>query len=59
MLSVLTREPLEGLTLKAALLLAFGLTFGIWLFAACYLTKRIGDVAIRAAAINTRVVLDG
>jgi signal transduction histidine kinase len=54
MLSVLTREPLEGLTLKAALLLAFGLTFGIWSFAGYYFTKRIGDVAIRAAAINTR-----
>ena len=54
MLSVLNREPLEGLTLKAALLLGFGLTFGIWLFAGYYFTKRMGIVESRAAAINAR-----
>ena len=54
MVSVLNREPLEGLTIKAALLLGFGLTFGIWLFAGYYFTKRIGDVERRAAAINAR-----
>jgi signal transduction histidine kinase len=54
MLPVLNREPLEGLTLKAALLLGFGLTFGIWLLAGYYFTKRMGDVESRAAAINAR-----
>jgi signal transduction histidine kinase len=43
-----------GLTIKAALLLGFGLTFGVWLFAGYYLTKRIGDVESRSAAINAR-----
>ena len=54
MVLVLNREPLERLTIKAALLLGFGLTFGIWLFAGSYFSKRIGDVERRAAAINTR-----
>ena len=51
---MLNREPLQGLTIRAALLLGFGLTFGIWLFAGYYFTKRIGDVEVRASAINTR-----
>jgi signal transduction histidine kinase len=42
--------------LKAALLLGFGLTFGIWLFAGSYFTRRILDVERRANAINTRFV---
>ena len=54
MLAMAHREPLDGLTIKAALLLGFGLTFGIWLFAGYYFTKRSGDVEHRAAAINTR-----
>ena len=48
------REPLEGLPIRAALLLGFGLTFGIWLFAGYSFTKRIGEVESRASAINTR-----
>ena len=48
------REPLEGLPIRAALLLGFGLTFGIWLFAGYSFTKRIGEVEGRASAINTR-----
>ena len=44
----------EGLTIRAALLLGFGLTFGIWLFAGYSFTKRIGEVEGRASAINTR-----
>jgi signal transduction histidine kinase len=54
MVSVLSREPLQGLTIKAALLLGFGLTFGIWLFAGSYFSRRIGEVERRAAAINAR-----
>jgi hypothetical protein len=51
---VLHREPLGGLTIRVALLLGFGLTFGVWLFAGYSFTKRIGDVEGRASAINTR-----
>jgi signal transduction histidine kinase len=43
-----------GLTIKAALFLGFGLTLGVWLFAGYYLTRRIGDVESRSAAINAR-----
>lgn len=53
---MLKREPLEGLTIKAALLLGFGLTFGIWIFAGSYFTKRIADVEQRATAVNVRYV---
>jgi signal transduction histidine kinase len=51
---VLQRKHSTGLTIKAALFLGFGLTFGIWLFAGYYFTKRIGDVERRSAAINAR-----
>jgi signal transduction histidine kinase len=49
-----SRPPFTGLTIKAALFLGFGLTLGVWLFAGYYLTKRIGDVERRSAAINAR-----
>jgi signal transduction histidine kinase len=51
---VLDREPLQRLTIRAALLLAFGLTFGIWLFAGSYFTRRIAEVERQAATINAR-----
>jgi len=54
MVSVLHREPLKGLTIKAALLLGFGLTFGIWLLAGSYFSRRIGEVERDAVAINAR-----
>lgn len=43
-----------GLTIRAALLIGFGLTFGVWVFAGYYFTQRISDVERRAAAINSR-----
>jgi signal transduction histidine kinase len=52
--TVVHREPIDQLTIKAALLVGFGVTFGIWLIAGYYFTTRIGDVERRAAAINTR-----
>jgi signal transduction histidine kinase len=52
--AVLDREPLQRLTIRAALLLAFGLTFGIWLFAGYYFTRRIAEVERQAARINAR-----
>jgi signal transduction histidine kinase len=51
---VLDREPLQRLTIRAALVLAFGLTFGIWLFAGYYFTRRIAEVERQAATINAR-----
>ena len=45
---------LEGLTIKAALAIGFGLTFGLWLFAGYYFTRRMADVQREAAAINLR-----
>jgi signal transduction histidine kinase len=48
------RTPLQRLTIRAALLLAFGLTFGIWLFAGYYFAHRISEVERQAATINAR-----
>jgi hypothetical protein len=48
------RKPLEGLTIKAALFLGFGLTFGLWIFAGYQFTRRMGEVERDAAAINRR-----
>jgi signal transduction histidine kinase len=45
-----------GPTVRVALLLGFGLTFGIWLFAWYYFTRRIADVESRAATINSRYI---
>jgi signal transduction histidine kinase len=47
-------EPLERITIRAALFLGFGLTFGIWLFAGYHFARRLADVEDRAAAINAR-----
>ena len=44
----------SGVTIRTALLIGFGLTFGVWLFAGYYFTRRISDVEQRAAAINAR-----
>ncbi len=49
-----TGSRFTGLTIRAALLLGFGLTFGIWLFAGYYFTRRMGEVERRATAINSR-----
>ena len=51
-----TRQRPERPQIKAALLLGFGLTFGIWLFAGSYFTRRVLDVERRAAEINNRYV---
>lgn len=54
MLPVVAGEPIKGPTIKAALLLGFGMTLGIWLVAGYSFTKRISDTEGRAAAINAR-----
>jgi signal transduction histidine kinase len=48
------REPLQRLRIRTALLLAFGLTFGIWLFAGYYFARRISEVEREATRINAR-----
>jgi signal transduction histidine kinase len=48
------RPVLHGLTIRAALALGFGATFGLWLFAGFYFTQRMADVQRGAAAVNAR-----
>jgi signal transduction histidine kinase len=48
------RAPIEGITIKAALLLGFGLTFGLWVFVGYQFTQRITEVQREAAEINAR-----
>jgi signal transduction histidine kinase len=48
------RFPLEGLTIKTALALGFGLTLGVWLFTGYYFTRRMSTVEGEAAAISVR-----
>src|SRR3990172_2362646 len=47
---------ISRLTIRAALLLGFGATFGIWLAAGYYFTRRISDIETRTAAINARYI---
>src|SRR5262245_7771936 len=44
----------DGLTIRAALLLAFGLVLGLWLFSGYFLARRMNDVQREADAINGR-----
>ena len=48
------QEPFERVTIRAALFLGFGLTFGIWVFAGYHFARRLADVENRAAQINVR-----
>jgi|SRR5438477_3541211 len=50
------RPPIEGITIKAALLLGFGLTFGLWVFVGSHFTQRITAVQREAAEINRRYI---
>ena len=50
--------PFGGLTIRTALLLGFGLTFGVWLFAGYYFAQRFGEVERRAGTINERMLKD-
>jgi signal transduction histidine kinase len=47
---------LEGLTIRTALVLGFGLTLGLWLFAGSYFTRRVAEFQRDAAAINARYI---
>jgi signal transduction histidine kinase len=49
------RRPVpRALTIKAALTLGFGATFGLWLVAGYYFSQRMHDVQLEAAAVNVR-----
>lgn len=50
----MTRWPTEGLTIRAALVLGFSLTLGLWLLAGYQFTKRMSEVQGQAATINAR-----
>jgi signal transduction histidine kinase len=50
------RDLLEGVTIKAALLLGFGLTFGLWLFVGYHFTQRLTEVQREAEEINARYI---
>jgi signal transduction histidine kinase len=45
-----------GLTIKAALFLGFGLTFGLWLMTGFQFTQRMNELEARARAINSRYI---
>src|SRR5688572_12452608 len=44
----------RALTIKAALVLGFGATFGLWLLAGYYFSQRMADVQRESAAVNLR-----
>ncbi len=48
------RVHLQGLTIKAALALGFGLTLGVWLFAGSYFTRRVANIQRDAEVVNSR-----
>lgn len=47
-------RPVHRLTIKAALLLGFGLTVGLWIVTGLQFTRRIAEVQRDASAINRR-----
>jgi signal transduction histidine kinase len=47
-------RPFNGLTIRAALVLGFGLTLGLWLFAGYQFTRRISEVQRDVVDINRR-----
>jgi signal transduction histidine kinase len=50
----MTAGTLAGLTIRAALVLGFGLTLGLWLFAGYDFTRHMAEVQTQAATINQR-----
>src|SRR5215475_486695 len=50
------RRPFGPVTIRTALLVGFGLTLGLWLFAGYQVTQRMTDEQRDAAAINARYV---
>ena len=56
-LTGVSASSLTGLTIRAALLLGFGLTLGIWLFAGYCYSRRVSDLETRAAAVSGRYLV--
>src|SRR5262245_58501089 len=58
--SIFQHDKMRGMslrwprTLRTALVLGFGVTFGIWLFVGAYFTHRIADVGRSSEALNAR-----
>jgi signal transduction histidine kinase len=50
-------RTVDGLTLKAAVLVGFGLTLGLWLFVGYEVTGRMTAVEQQAAQVNVRYML--
>ena len=50
----MTRPGLEGLTIRAALVLGFSLTLGLWLFTGYDVSQRMAALQSDAAAVNER-----
>jgi signal transduction histidine kinase len=48
------RFAVEGLTIKAALFLGFGLTFGLWIITGYQFTRRMADLEREAGEISRR-----
>jgi signal transduction histidine kinase len=53
----MTGRKVEGLTVKAAVLVGFGLTLGLWLFVGYEVTGRMADVERQGAQVNVRYML--
>ena len=53
----MTERKVEGLTVKAAVLVGFGLTLGLWFFVGYDVTGRMGDVERQSAQVNVRYML--
>jgi len=48
------RERSEGVTIRAALFLAFSLMLGLWLFSGYYFSTRVSEMEREATTINSR-----
>jgi len=48
------RERSEGVTIRAALFLAFGLMLGLWLFSGYYFSTKVSEMEREATTINSR-----
>src|SRR5262245_18028265 len=50
----MTRYPPNALTIRAALLLGFGVTLSVWLLSGLYFSDRVAELQRQSAAINER-----
>jgi signal transduction histidine kinase len=50
----MTKYPPHALTIRAALLLGFGVTLSVWLLSGLYFSDRVAELQQQSAAINAR-----